>query len=250
MCPAFRIYLEQLEDAGSEQQLYKALASVAGNFDIPLFAYFAPPLRRKLPVRLISNYPPRWATHYFEQGYQESDPVLVQSKAAPLAFDWNGRFANDNAASRRFFGEAWGFGIRFGHTIPIHDKRGLVAAVTFANENGGRAYLASIRRNAEILELIALYFHAYVSRKLGILHAVHLTERERQCLYWASLGKSATDIADMLGLSVRTVKFYLQNVRRKFGVATTIQAAVSYERMLHLHRSAYPIDPAASIIRF
>ena len=62
------------------------------------------------------------------------------------------------------------------------------------------------------------------------MNHVHLTERERQCLYWASHGKSARDIGGILNLSERTVKFHLQNVRAKLDVATTIQAAVAYER--------------------
>jgi DNA-binding CsgD family transcriptional regulator len=230
MCNAFRSYIDQLENANSEAQFQAALATIAGSFDLPSFAYFAPPCRKNSPIRLISNYPPLWAAHYFERGYQNSDPILVQSKAAPHPFDWDKRFANDNAVTRQFFNEASDFGICFGHTIPIHDRCGLVAAVTFATECGGPSFLASIRRNAEILGLVALYLHAHMDRKLGLAQGIHLTERERQCLFWASHGKSARDIAGILEVSERTVKFHLHNVRKKLNVATTIQAAVAYER--------------------
>jgi DNA-binding CsgD family transcriptional regulator len=58
-----------------------------------------------------------------------------------------------------------------------------------------------------------------------------LTDCEAECLYWASQGKSARDIGEIVESSERTVKFHLSNVRAKFQVGTTIQAAVAYERL-------------------
>ncbi len=230
MCRAFSTYIEQLEAADAQQQLGDALTTVADSFDLPLVAYIGLSRRRHLPLRLITNYPPIWATHYFANNYQYGDPVLSRSRIETNPFDWNSDFANDNDFARRFFCEAAEYGIRFGRTIPIHNRRGPVAAVTFATDRCYPTFSSSIRRNADTLELIALYFHAHVSRTLGIVRNVYLTDRERQCLYWASLGKSARDIGEILNLSERTVKFHLHNVRSKFDVATTIQAAVAYER--------------------
>ena len=53
-----------------------------------------------------------------------------------------------------------------------------------------------------------------------------LTERELEAMTWASRGKSSSDIAVILGISERTVNFHMDNVMRKMGVATRIQAAV------------------------
>jgi DNA-binding CsgD family transcriptional regulator len=230
MCSAFRTYVEQLESACTEDQLRSAIAAVAAKLDVPTFAYVALPRRRNLPLRLISNYPPLWMNHYVARGYQNCDPVVGHLGLASCAFDWSAEFAGDNEAAQRFFSEAHEFGICFGHTIPIHNRRGPVAAVTFATDRRWPAFCASLARNADTLELIAIYFHAFFCRKVGVLSDIHLTERERQCLFWASHGKSARDIGGILELSERTVKFHLHNVRKKLNVATTIQAAVAYER--------------------
>ncbi len=53
-----------------------------------------------------------------------------------------------------------------------------------------------------------------------------LTRRETEVLTWAARGKSSTDIAAFLGLSDRTVDFHIENVLKKLGVATRVQAAL------------------------
>lgn len=198
MCRAFSTYIEQLEGAGTQQQLGDALTTVASSFDLPRVAYIVLSRGKRLPPWLITNYPPTWTAHYVANGYQNADPVLSRSRIVIDAFDWDPGFVNDNDFTRRFFCEAAEHGIRFGRTIPIHNRRGPVAAVTFATDRCCPTFCSSIRRNADTLELIALYFHAHVSRKLGVVQNVYLTDRERQCLYWASLGKSARDIGEIL----------------------------------------------------
>jgi len=47
-----------------------------------------------------------------------------------------------------------------------------------------------------------------------------LTQRERQCLAWISDGKTMQDIAQLLGVSSRGVKFHLDNARRNLAALT------------------------------
>jgi LuxR family transcriptional activator of conjugal transfer of Ti plasmids len=44
--------------------------------------------------------------------------------------------------------------------------------------------------------------------------------RERQCLAWASSGKTMQEMAAILNVTSRVVKFHLDNGRRKLGAAT------------------------------
>ena len=53
-----------------------------------------------------------------------------------------------------------------------------------------------------------------------------LTDREIEALSWVARGKSSTDIAVIMSVSERTVNFHIQNVIRKLGVATRVQAAI------------------------
>ena len=53
-----------------------------------------------------------------------------------------------------------------------------------------------------------------------------LTDREIEALTWVARGKSSTDIAVLMNVSERTVNFHVNNVIRKLGVATRVQAAI------------------------
>lgn len=53
---------------------------------------------------------------------------------------------------------------------------------------------------------------------------VHLTTREREALTWVAEGKSDWEIAMILGLSETTVRFHVDNARRKLGAVNRAQA--------------------------
>lgn len=65
-----------------------------------------------------------------------------------------------------------------------------------------------------------------VARAMIWPDAVQLTDREIETLSWVARGKTSIEIAEILGLSKRTVDFHLDNARDKLGVPTRIQAAV------------------------
>jgi DNA-binding CsgD family transcriptional regulator len=51
-----------------------------------------------------------------------------------------------------------------------------------------------------------------------------LSERERECLYWASAGKTTDEVAMILGVSSNTVNSYLAHVIQKFGAKNRTMA--------------------------
>jgi len=55
---------------------------------------------------------------------------------------------------------------------------------------------------------------------------VDLNDREVETLTWAARGKTSAEIAQILGLSKRTVDFHIDNARMKLGAATRVEAAI------------------------
>jgi DNA-binding NarL/FixJ family response regulator len=53
-----------------------------------------------------------------------------------------------------------------------------------------------------------------------------LTDREIEALTWVARGKSSADIAVLMHVSERTINFHIDNIIRKVGVATRVQAAI------------------------
>jgi len=55
---------------------------------------------------------------------------------------------------------------------------------------------------------------------------VELTARETEVLKWIVHGKSDWQIGQILKISDKTVNFHVENMKRKYGVATRIQVVV------------------------
>jgi DNA-binding NarL/FixJ family response regulator len=55
---------------------------------------------------------------------------------------------------------------------------------------------------------------------------VDLNDREIEVLTWVARGKTSAEIAQILGLSKRTVDFHTDNARGKLGAATRTEAAI------------------------
>ena len=75
----------------------------------------------------------------------------------------------------------------------------------------------------------------------ALLGMLPLTTREREVLHWVAGGKRDRDIADILGISPRTVHKHLQRIYEKLGVETRTAAVMRAARPALL-RGAAPID--------
>ena len=70
------------------------------------------------------------------------------------------------------------------------------------------------------------------AEKVALRQAFSLTEREADVLLWIAAGKSNRDIADILGLSHRTVNKYLDQIYLKISVENRASAAAKAVRVL------------------
>lgn len=198
--------------------------------ELSCFAYLCLPGRKGGSPQLISTYPSTWTTRYLSNRYERFDPVITQALGDTEPFQWglNLRASGLSRLQRELFEEAAGFGIACGFTIPIHDGRGPIAAVTFAaDELRGSAFSRHIEAQRQVLQLMAMYFHSHVRRKLSpdrIVNGVSLSPREFECLEWAARGKSAWEIGHILGIARRTAAFHLENAKAKLGVRSICQA--------------------------
>lgn len=92
----------------------------------------------------------------------------------------------------------------------------------------GATFAALVRESLPVLHLVVHRVHAVMMERLlqPTGHEVRLTERERECLAWTLRGKTAWEIAQIMGRSRATVKFHLQKSLRKLGTASKHQAAM------------------------
>jgi DNA-binding CsgD family transcriptional regulator len=126
-------------------------------------------------------------------------------------------------------------GIDHALALPVHVDDGWL--VSFVLNRRGRDF---DERELALLDYVraplsALFRHSGVLEKARAISAQRddaLTAREQEVLHWVSAGKTDRDIADILGISHRTVHKHLQRVYTKLGVETRTAAAM---RSLRLH---------------
>jgi DNA-binding NarL/FixJ family response regulator len=78
----------------------------------------------------------------------------------------------------------------------------------------------------DLLDTIVAARLAGVARNELWTTRVELNDREVETLTWAARGKTSAEIAQILGLSKRTVDFHIDNARTKLGAATRVEAAI------------------------
>ena len=225
----FQKFIDLLSIAENPADFSEAMATAAAAFELSSFAYLALPDTVKGKPRLISTYPPQWTAHYLKLGYQRIDPIITEAIQTPEPFRWGIDVLSSgySPAQRQLMDEATEFGIRIGFTVQIHDGLGPVAALTFATDHRKLPFEDCVDSHARVLQLMAMYFHAHVRRKLANNHIVDgtsLSSREFQCLEWASQGKSAWETGQILGISRHTVASYLSSAKDKLRVRTVLQA--------------------------
>jgi LuxR family transcriptional regulator, activator of conjugal transfer of Ti plasmids len=225
----FQCFIDGLTASGDAESLRAVLAEAGAALDLSCFAYLSLPSRRGDTPELISTYPVKWTNHYLQESYERVDPVIVKVLATPEPFEWGQEFPSTRLTKPQsaLLDEAAQFGIRCGFTVPIHDPRGPIAAVTFAADERRATFQRCIEQHRHVLQLMAMYFHAHARRRLTpnrVVDGVALSPRELECLEWAVQGKSAWEIGRLLNISRRTAAFHLDNAKTKFGVRTICQA--------------------------
>jgi LuxR family transcriptional activator of conjugal transfer of Ti plasmids len=222
---AFRDFVDALETVHNEVDFKAVAARFAARLGYRWFAYLG---YSEPALKVLSSYPSSWAQKYIEQRYEDIDPVVGMARSSPRLFQWDRRTLRlPSASQQRFFAEAAKFGIHNGATVPIRGGFGRFAAFTLA----GNFDPSLSRRSTETmdtLQLAGLYFHAHVYAKLQLgltrLGDAPLTQRERQCLFWAARGKKMPETAQILGITTRTVIFHIENARSKLDASTVTQA--------------------------
>lgn len=105
---------------------------------------------------------------------------------------------------------------------PVLNGSSLDAAFVFAG-----TYSEFSPRARLMLQLVAYAVYVRADR-VGRHDSVKVpkprfTEREMQCMRWLVVGKNDYEIASLLALKPRTVRFHADNIKMKFGVTTRAQ---------------------------
>ncbi|MGG7517675.1 helix-turn-helix transcriptional regulator [Allorhizobium undicola] len=183
----------------------------------------------------IFSYPDTWMAQYVARQYVNHDPVVDCCLGRKTPFRWEGviDMATLSPSQRQVMKEAAEAGIRDGLTIPLMSKHGEVAMLTVIPPKGGMEQRRG-RKDDNLLYVIAQFFHAHALRIVMEERLVSnvgrrrsfLSARERETTLWVSRGKSSWEIAQILGISEKSVEFYMESVKKKLEAVNRTQAVV------------------------
>lgn len=193
--------------------------------------------RGSLEGSLFTSYPDEWVQRYVQYRYWQIDPVSDVSHRSIRPFFWGqGSFLRAFAKQQQqVFEEADAFDIKYGLTIPVRGVDGELSIFNVVSSNKshleevthvakGRIFAAAIDTHEIVLEK--------VKRKSGNAKpAANLSKRELECLSWTLEGKTAGEIAAILGISVSTVNQHASSASNKLGSLNKHHAAVQALRM-------------------
>ncbi|NIJ50714.1 autoinducer binding domain-containing protein [Rhizomicrobium electricum] len=221
-------YIDRLQRLDEPQAVRAAFADAITALGVTSFALLEVNPNPEAFQRTVidDTMPVGWKERYFEQKYAAIDPCVRAIASSVEPFLWSEALARSRREKpqRRIYDEAGSFGLNQGLCVPIYGPNRYMAFATLA---GPQLDLAPTSRAA--LHVMALYTH---NRLLTLMQtetteAPTLTRRERECLTWVAQGKSDWEIGEILKISERTAHWYIECAKRKFGVATRIQAVVN-----------------------
>ncbi len=203
------------------------LKAIASEIGVAHIAHFRFSSKRSEDVTLltgVSTYSSEWQTRYFLKKYLDIDPVIRYGVVAVTTFDWD-TLDRDNPAVRNFFEDAIQHGVgRSGLSIPLRRQNtsSLVSFNSNLPKGEWEAFKASNMTNLQQLSAL-IDSAAGADRKLNRT-PVHLSAREEQCLKWVARGKTHQEVAEILHLTLGTVKTHLDTARRKLGCKNVTHA--------------------------
>ncbi|MFM2287507.1 MAG: LuxR family transcriptional regulator [Pseudomonadota bacterium] len=221
-------HLQSLATAGSAQELFTELVKLVREEGFDLCSYgIRPPFPITQPrIQVYDNFPQAWHEQYRRQGYVQIDPTVRHGLRSLLPLVWTDDVF---AEARDFWEDARGQGLRYGWAQPCRDPSGVAGMLTVARSSEP---LTEAELQLKVPRLVWLTQVAHVSMTKLVIKSVmpevelRFSAREISVMRWTAEGKTSGEIAEILGISERTVNFHTQNVTAKLNASNKTAAAI------------------------
>ncbi|MBQ4839864.1 MULTISPECIES: helix-turn-helix transcriptional regulator [Pseudoalteromonas] len=194
---------DSIHHADDLKEALKTIARDVG-YDCLAFVDYSPLPNHIQPVQVYGHYQEELAVLF------ESDKVLAHSKSGIRLCSLAKLTGALNIAESL-------------HVLPLRGIKGIIGALVF-NVPCELAYKVTVEQVDWYWTILSpsLLNAALRCRK----DHFNITKRERDCVLWASEGKTSWEISQILGITERTVNFHLTNCIEKTQSANRQQAIV------------------------
>jgi DNA-binding CsgD family transcriptional regulator len=232
----FLTIVDRLDAVEKTNEGYALLKEVVAGYGLRHAAYLGMNIKglTRTEPYLAVTYTNDWVMHYRSQNYVDVDPVLSDSMKSILPMDWKPLRAKSSRV-RRMFGEAVEHGVGTqGLSFPIRGRNGETAIFSITSDYSDATWADFKRRYMRDFQTLAVHVHQMILRAEGVVHEdASLSRREAECLQLAAHGKTFGEIAMILSLGERTVKFYVDIARHKLN-STNVTHAVAKALSMNL----------------
>lgn len=133
------------------------------------------------------------------------------------------------------------YGVSNAIICPCYMPYGVLGVIVWATNESIEDIESTFRKYAGEMHLLTLKFlcaHREIDTHVALPEMVDLTRREIQCLKWAAIGKTDSEIATIMGKAIPTIRFHLTNASQKLGVTGRAQAVRVATSLGYIGRSA------------
>lgn len=220
--------LMALEGADTEQAVFHTVERAAHQLGFEHCAYG---LRAPLPVTnprvvMLNNYPTAWQQRYSDAGYLAIDPTVRHCRHSQEPILWRDEVFSEVPS---FWADARSTGLCVGWAQSSLDRQGLGGMLTLSRSC---EVISDAELKAQQMKMRWLTNLAHVSLTRVLMPAINkdtytpLTMRETEILKWSADGKTSSEIAEIMTISVNTVNFHMKNAVIKLNSANKTAAVV------------------------
>ena len=186
----------------------------------------------------LTTYPEGWQSLYRRRCYHAEDAVILRGRDALRPFQWGDEdhLRGLEPSARRPFFAAKDFGIASGIAVPLQGPGDMGGLFSVSGPEPRQAAADVGLPAFHALVALAQMVHARAVQRRARAPdgpAVRLSERERLCLHWTTQGKTAWEVAQIIGRSKATVDFHLRRATGKLEASNKVHAAFK-AREMHL----------------
>jgi DNA-binding CsgD family transcriptional regulator len=190
-----------------------------------------------------------WDASFVEQWLEQRlhlvSPIAAVCRMSTRPFCWDAQTVADAVVDGR--GGApihWPLtpdnGFYGGITIPVHMPRERTGSVSWYSRKATTNVAAVLAEHGDLLRLAGLHFldlvySARTEPDPNTPRSPLLSERELECLSWAALGRTDTEIGGLIHRAPTTARFHIDNAVRKLGARNRTQAVAiaAQQGMIH-----------------
>jgi LuxR family transcriptional regulator, quorum-sensing system regulator CciR len=182
----------------------------------------------------VLGWDPAFVEQWLDQRLHLVSPIAAVCRMTTRPFCWDAQTVADAVIEGR--GDAhidWPLtprnGFYGGITIPVHMPLGRTGSVSWYSRSASTDIAAVLDQHGDLLRLVGLHFleMVYAARMEADPDAPRssiLSERELECLSWAALGRTDTEIGALIHRAPTTARFHIDNAVRKLGARNRTQA--------------------------